>query len=59
MFVVLDFWIREKNVLRFCCPLDKNRNGIYDATTNTCKPRLEKKEQKTDDDVVSFVAVSL
>ena len=46
MFVVfIDFWIREKT-FPAGRPLDKNRNGIHDATKNTCKPRLEKKEQK-------------
>ena len=55
----LIFGLEKKTFPAFGCPLDKNRNGMYDATTNTCKPRLEKKEQKTDDDVVSFVAVSL
>jgi len=36
----------EKKTFPAGCPLDKNRNGIHDATKNTCKPRLEKKEQK-------------
>jgi hypothetical protein len=36
----------EKKTFPAGRPLDKNRNGIHDATKNTCKPRLEKKEQK-------------
>tara|TARA_B110000444_G_C18705688_1_gene531191 strand:+ start:496 stop:702 length:207 start_codon:yes stop_codon:yes gene_type:complete len=45
MLLLLIFGL-EKKTFPAGRPLDKNRNGIHDATTNTCKPRLEKKEQK-------------
>jgi len=45
MLLLLIFGL-EKKTFPAGRPLDKNRNGIYDATKNTCKPRLEKKEQK-------------
>jgi len=43
MLLLLIFGL-EKKTFPAGRPLDKNRNGIY--TKNTCKPRLEKKEQK-------------
>ena len=45
MLLLLIFGL-EKKTFPAGRPLDKNRNGIHDATKNTCKPRLEKKEQK-------------
>jgi len=46
MLLLLIFGLEKKTFPKLGRPLDKNRNGIHDATTNTCKPRLEKKEQK-------------